>query len=64
MSGLSKEQFDLLYECVKLYLHLVPYAIKSLVNGLNNSWTELLTFTVCCHDLNLEMMAFISDNRV
>ena len=36
MSGLSKEQFDLLYECVKLYLHLVPCAIKSLVNGLNN----------------------------
>ena len=28
MSGLSKEKFDLLYECVKPYLHLVSYAVN------------------------------------
>ena len=67
VSDLSKEQFDLLYECVKSYLHLVPYVnevpMKPLVS-LESKTQLLLALVICGHGLDLGIIAFISDKCV
>jgi hypothetical protein len=62
LCGLTLEKFDMVMECVKPYLHLIPYPKCNVSENLFTYNTQLLsTLTICRHGLDLKFMAFIMD---
>ena len=61
LCGLDIEQFNIIYECVKPYLHLIEYPdCKGTGERSLDSATELLAVLTCCrHALHQGVMAYI-----
>ena len=60
LSGLSKERFDIILECLRPYLHLLSFAERQVSEKLFNIETQLLAvLTICRHGLDLKFMAYI-----
>ena len=65
LSGISVKQFEMVFECVMPYLHLIPYpncpnTVKSLLTMRHN----FCVLTICRHGLDLSFMAFVLEKSV
>ena len=59
LCGLDKEKINLM-DCVKPYLHLIPYTESKVTEKLMSFNTQLLvTLTICRHGLDYGFMAYI-----
>ena len=61
LCGLTVEKFDLIMNCLRPYVHLIPYPDNHKVSWkLFDMETQLLiTLTICRHALDLKFMAFL-----
>ena len=61
LSGFSREQFQVIFECAKPYLHIIPYPDCTNLGERSIDYeTELLSvLTVCRHGLHQGVMAFM-----
>ena len=68
ISGLSVQQFDLVMECIKPYVHLIPYpgcVINTTAEKSVDIETQFLAvLTICRHGLDLSFMGFILEKSV
>ena len=67
LCGLSVEQFKIIFNCVVPYTHLLPYPdcyVSIPIRRSTDAATELLSvLTICRHELNQGVMAFMIDNQ-
>ena len=61
LCGLNIEKFDLVMDCVKPYVHLIPYPDSKVTERLSYTTQLLVTLTICRHTLDFRLMAYILD---
>ncbi|XP_065684230.1 uncharacterized protein LOC136096642 [Hydra vulgaris] len=61
LCGVSSENFDMFFECVQSYLHLIPYpdCPNTIEKTVSNETQFFSVLTVCRHGLDLKFMSFL-----
>ncbi|XP_065678095.1 uncharacterized protein LOC136093104 [Hydra vulgaris] len=61
LCGVSRENFDMLFQCVQLYLHLIPYpdCPNTGEKTVSNKTQFFSVLTLCRHGLDLMFMSFL-----
>ena len=62
LCGLTVERFNMVMDCVRPYLHLIPYPDCKVSENLYTYESQFLcTLVICRHGIDLRFMAFIMD---
>ena len=59
LCGLAPDQFNMLFECVVPYLHLLPCYSNKRESSLSHTTQMLSLLVICRHGLDLSFMAFL-----
>uniref|UniRef100_A0A7M5UNU7 Transposase Helix-turn-helix domain-containing protein n=1 Tax=Clytia hemisphaerica TaxID=252671 RepID=A0A7M5UNU7_9CNID len=59
LCGIDLEKFNLIFDCIQPYTHLIPYPDNRKVTKFSLETQLLVTLTICRHGMDQKLMAFI-----
>ena len=59
LCGIDIEKFDLIFNCIQPYTHLIPYPDNRKVTKFSLETQLLVTLTICRHGIDQKLMAFM-----